>query len=47
MPAFSHKNAYFRKKYLEMKKLLFFLFTLVVLASGCGKKKYIHLGRKH
>ena len=21
-----------------MKKLLFFLFTLVVLASGCGKK---------
>ena len=32
------QNAYFRKKYLEMKKLLFFLFTLVVLASGCGKK---------
>ena len=34
----SPQNAYFRKKYLEMKKLLFFLFTLVVLASGCGKK---------
>ena len=32
------QNAYFRKKYLEMKKILFFLFTLVVLASGCGKK---------
>ena len=38
MPAFSHKMTYFVKKYLEMKKLLFFLSLLLCWQAAAARK---------